>query len=578
MRILGLSAYYHDSAAAIVIDGKPIAAAQEERFTRKKHDASFPRHAVRYCMSAAGLSMDDLDAVVFYEKPFVKFERLLTTIVATAPRNMRQYLAAMPVWMREKLWLPASLRKELGYNGRLLFTSHHRSHAASAFFCSGFPEASVLTIDGVGEWETATRGYARNLDITLTHKISFPHSLGLLYSAFTGYLGFKVNSGEYKVMGLAPYGTPRYESLIRDHLIDVHTDGSFHVHQECFAYTYGLRMFNGKFERLFGRPAREPASALDQFHKDVAASVQKVTSDVMVLLAAATVRETGIPDLCMAGGVALNCVANANILREAGVRRLFVQPAAGDAGGALGAALDVFHSVERHPRSWKMEHAYFGPEFSDEEIGQVLEQYGVPFEKCDRQGLLDRTARAILDQDVVGWFQGRMEWGPRALGNRSILADARNPHNQRRVNEKIKFRESFRPFAPAVTEEHFSEWFAGPQDEYMLVTCSVRSDKRVLPSVTHVDGSARTQTVKSSVNPLFHGLLSEVGRQSGCPVVINTSFNVRGEPIVCTPVDALRCFFSTNIDSLAMGGYFVQKSRTSHVDASRFGDLKTSPD
>lgn len=571
MQILGISAYYHDAAAVLLADGVPVAGAHEERFTRKKHDPGFPRHAVAFCLKTAGVKIDEVDHVVFYEKPFLKFERLLTTVVAMAPTNVRQYLTAMPVWMREKLWLPSLIRKELAYEGSLLFSGHHRAHAASAFFASGFPEASILTVDGVGEWETGTRGWGRGHELVLTEATHFPHSLGLLYSSFTGYLGFRVNSGEYKVMGLAPYGQPRYADLIRRELVEWNEDGSLRLNMRHFAFASGLRMIRSSFEDLFGVKTREPESDLTQAHKDIAASIQEVTNQIMVAAARDVVRTTGFQDLCLAGGVALNCVANEQILREAVVRRLFVQPAAGDAGGALGAALDVWHSVLKHPRIWQQDGVGWGPEYSDDEIGDLLVQHGIPAHRLSPDALIARTAEALDRQEVIGWFQGRMEWGPRALGSRSILADPRNPDNQKRVNLKIKFRESFRPFAPAVTEEAFAEWFDGVPDPYMLVTCQVRPGRTPLPSVTHVDGSARTQAVSRRHSPLFHGLIAAFGERTGVPVLINTSFNVRGEPIVCSPIDALRCFYATNIDSLAIGQYFVTKASAPALDPERFG-------
>lgn len=578
MHILGISAYYHDAAAALLQDGIPVAAAQEERFTRTKHDPSFPRHAIAYCLKEAGIGIGDVDHVVFYEKPFVKFERILTTIVATAPQNYVQYMKAMPAWLKEKVWLPSLLRKELGYSGSLLFTTHHRSHAASAFLASGFDEAAILTVDGVGEWETTTMGAGRGTEITLQEVINFPHSLGLLYSAFTGYLGFKVNSGEYKVMGLAPYGRPVFERQIWDNLVRMAPDGSFSLNQKYFAYTHGLRMVNRQFEQLFGQGSRDPESGLEQFHKDVAASIQAVTNDLMVTMAQQALDRSGVSDLCLAGGVALNCVANEAILSRTTARRLFVQPAAGDAGGALGAALDVYHSVLRRERSWSQDSVAYGPSYSDEEIGDVLSSIGISAKRLTRGELLTSVASAVEAQHVVGWFQGRMEWGPRALGFRSILADPRNPDNQRRVNLKVKFRESFRPFAPAVPDELFDEWFEGARDPYMLITARIKPGKTPLPAVTHVDGSARVQSVTPVQNELFHSLLLRFQEHTGCPVLINTSFNVRGEPIVCSPHDALRCFLHTEIDSLALGSYFVEKSAIPSIDQSVLGTLTPEPD
>ncbi len=560
MNILGISCFYHDAAAAIVQDGKLLAAAQEERFTRKKHDQGFPHNALDFCLKSAGLEADELDYVAFYDKPFVKFDRILQTYIATWPKGLLSFLKAMPVWIKEKIWIPQTIRNEMDYDGDILFAEHHMSHAASAFLVSPFEEAAILTTDGVGEWDTTTYGRGKGTDITLLKSIGFPHSLGLFYSAFTYYLGFKVNSAEYKVMGLAPYGEPRFYDLIMNNLLSVGEDGSFNLNMRYFTYEYGLRMTGKKFSNLFGQPVREPESELTQFHKDVAASLQKVTDTVVVAMARHVEKETGMKNLCMAGGVALNCVSNAKILAETSFHDVFVQPAAGDAGGAVGAAFYVHNTVLGSPRVYRMNDVFLGPEYADEQIESLLNKKNVRFAKLGRRELLEETARLIADQKVIGWYQGRMEFGPRALGNRSIIADPRNPKNQSVVNLKIKFRESFRPFAPAVLEDRMPEYFDFDRPApFMLFVANVRGDKRVIPAVTHVDGSARLQTVSREQNALFYDLISEFDRQTGCPVIINTSFNVRGEPIVCTPEDAWRCFMRTEMDCLVMGSFIVDK-------------------
>ena len=537
-----------------------MAAASEERFTRKKHDEGFPHKAVEYCLKAGGIEAKDLDYVGFYDKPVLKFERLLSTYLSTFPRGFFSYSKAMPIWLKEKLWIPSLIRKELpGYKGKILFTEHHMSHAASAFLVSPYKEAAILTVDGVGEWATASYGLGKDRQIDLFKEIRFPHSLGLLYSAFTYYLGFKVNSAEYKVMGLAPYGEPRYVDQVKQ-LIDIKDDGSFVMDMSYFSYHYGLRMVNGKFSRLFGGPPREGESKLDQRHKDIAASVQKVTEEVMLKMADYLHRETNMENLCLAGGVALNCVANGRVLREGPFKDLFIQPAAGDAGGALGVAAYIYHSVLDQPRIETMEHAYLGPEFSETEIETMLKEYGAPARKLGREDLVREVASLIEGQTVIGWFQGRMEFGPRALGSRSILADARNAKNKDVVNLKIKFRESFRPFAPTVLEERISEYFEIDRPSpYMLLVAPVRENKRVIPSVTHVDHSARIQSINRSQNSLYYDLVKEFDRRTGVPVIINTSFNVRGEPIVCTPEDAYRCFMRTHMDYLVVGPYLLDK-------------------
>ncbi|MGB2868668.1 MAG: carbamoyltransferase [Bacteroidota bacterium] len=560
MNILGISCFYHDAAAAIIRDGALLAAAQEERFTRKKHDQYFPGHAIDFSLRFAGITPDDLDYVVFYDKPFTKFDRILQTYIATFPRGLLSFLKAMPVWIKEKIWIPQLIRTELSYEKTVLFTDHHMSHAASAFLVSPFEEAAILTTDGVGEWDTTTYGVGRGTDIQLTKSLHFPHSLGLLYSAFAYYLGFKVNSAEYKVMGLAPYGDPRFYDRIMKELVRIHEDGSFSLNMRYFRYEYGLTMVGRRFEKLFGEPVRQPESGMTQFHKDVAASLQKVTDTIMVGMARQVERETKMKNLCMAGGVALNCVSNSKILESTSFQNVFIQPAAGDAGGSVGAAFYVYNTVLGNPRTYSMRDAFLGPEFSDEHIERLLKSKNISFRKCDRQELLRETAKHIAGQKVVGWFQGRMEFGPRALGSRSIIADARNPKNQSIVNLKIKFRESFRPFAPTVLEERTQEYFEFQRPSpYMLFIANVRPDRRTIPAVTHVDGSARLQTISREQHPLYYDLIAEFEKQTGCPVIINTSFNVRGEPIVCTPEDAWRCFMRTEMDVLVLGSFVIEK-------------------
>jgi carbamoyltransferase len=595
--VLGISAFYHDSAAALVRDGHIVAAAQEERFTRKKHDASFPRHAIEYCLAEARIGLDDLDHVVFYEKPFLKFERLLETYVGFAPRGVRSFRAAMPIWMREKLFQKGLLKRELRELGagkrigeRLLFTEHHQSHAASAFFPSPFQEAAVLTMDGVGEWATTTIGHGRGNHLEIRKEIHFPHSLGLLYAAFTFYIGFKVNSGEYKVMGLAPYGEPRYAQRILDHLIDLKPDGSFRLDQSYFDYCTGLRMTNDRFHALFQGKPRHPVEPLTQRHMDLAASIQAVTDEAVIRLSRDAAHETSSRNLSLAGGVALNCVANGKVLRDGRFERLWIQPAAGDAGGALGAALAAYHEVAGGPRIQPqgfdlMAGAYLGPSLDQFEVERRLTEAGASFQVLSERELIDRTISALERGLVVGWFQGRMEFGPRALGARSILADPRSPAMQSLLNMKVKFRESFRPFAPAVPREALSDWFdLLTESPYMLLVAGVASPHRRpvseddeglfgieklrvprsdIPAVTHLDYSARIQTVHRDTNPLFHELLTRFGERTGCPVLVNTSFNVRGEPIVCFPADAFRCFMGTDIDVLVAGRCFLTKGEQS---------------
>jgi len=560
MNILGISAFYHDSAAALLRDGVLVGAAHEERFTRKRQDPALPVEATRYCLEAAGLGIEDLDYIVFYDKPFVKLERILMTYIATFPRSLPSFTKSIPIWLKEKLWIPRLIGDQLGYDGEVLFAEHHQSHAASAFLPSPFDEAAILTCDGVGEWATTTLGTGRGNQIELLREIRFPHSLGLLYSAFTYYLGFKVNSAEYKVMGAAPYGEPRHTQKIYDELLDLREDGSFRLNMKYFAYDYGLTMTNDRFAKLFGQPVRSMEGPMEQFHWDMAASVQQATEEIVLRMVRHLHARTGMKNLCMAGGVALNCVANGRIVREGPFENLWVQPAAGDAGGALGAALFAHNCVLEKPRNFRMDHAYWGPSFSDDAIAKYLDSRGAVYKTFARDEMIRETARALdEEQAVVGWFQGRMEWGPRSLGSRSILADARNEENWKRVNLKIKFRESFRPFAPACLEEKASEWFdIDRESPYMLLVCQVREGKNI-PAVTHVDGSARLQTVTRDSHAEFYDLIAEFDRLSGCPVLINTSFNVRGEPIVCSPDDAYKCFMRTNMDVLVLGDHILRK-------------------
>jgi carbamoyltransferase len=595
MHILGISAYYHDSAACLLREGAIVAAAQEERFTRRKHDARFPHNAIRYCLQAGGIRASELDHVAFYDKPFLKFERLLETYLAFAPRGFQSFRVAMPIWLREKLFLKDLLRKELDkvdhtpdWLAKLLFGEHHMSHAASAFYPSPFESAAVLTLDGVGEWATSSLAIGQGNQLEMQREIHFPHSIGLLYSAFTYYTGFRVNSGEYKVMGLAPYGQPRYVDKIYSHLLDLKPDGSFHMNQEYFDYCTGLRMTNGKFAELFDGPPRKPDEPLTQRHMDLAASVQKVTEDVMLKLAHSVARETGQQNLCLAGGVALNCVANGKILREGSFKGIWVQPAAGDAGGALGVALSTWYGLLGHirhvvPSKDAMQGSYLGPEFSQSEINARLNAIGARFETLGNEEVIAKCAEDLADGKAVGWFQGRMEFGPRALGARSILGDARSPSMQKTLNLKVKYRESFRPFAPSVLREDVSDWFQLDSDSpYMLLVADVIPSRRramtpaeqrlfgidklnversSIPAVTHVDYSARIQTVHHETNPRYHALLTEFKRRTGCPVLVNTSFNVRGEPIVCTPEDAFKCFMGTEIESLVCGNAVLDKKR-----------------
>ncbi len=594
MYILGISAFYHDSAACLLKDGEIVAAAQEERFTRKKHDAGFPTYAIQYCLKEAGIAAKDIDNVVFYEKSFVKFERLLETYLAFAPKGFTSFAKAMPIWIKDKLFQKSALIKELkstldesvDWRERLLFSEHHLSHAASAYYPSPFESAAVLTLDGVGEWTTTSLAIGKGSDLQVVKEIHFPHSLGLLYSAFTYYTGFKVNSGEYKVMGLAPYGEPRYADLIRKKLITVADDGSFQLDMSYFDYATGLTMTNKKFDALFGGPPRTSETELTQREMDLAASVQKVTEYIVLELARGIVKETGKRNLCLAGGVALNCVANGILLREKIFDNIWIQPAAGDAGGALGAALSTWylhHNKERvvSTERDKMKGAYLGPEFTDNEIENELTECGANFRKLSEAEMIEEIASALADEKAVGWMQGRMEFGPRALGGRSIIADPRSPMMQKQLNLKVKYRESFRPFAPSVLREDVGEWFEHESDSpYMLLVANVQRNKRrsmttdeeklfgidklnvprsSVPAITHVDYSARIQTVHADTNPKYHAVISKFKEMTGCSLVVNTSFNVRGEPIICTPTDAFKCFMGTEMDVLAVGNYVLYK-------------------
>ncbi len=588
MYILGISAYYHDSAACLVKDGEIIAAAQEERFTRKKHDFNFPLHAIQYCLKAGEISAKELDYVAFYDKPFIKFERLLESYLAYAPIGIKSFIKAMPIWLKQKLWTKELLKKDIGYEGEVIFPEHHESHAASAFFPSPYQEAAFLTIDGVGEWNTTTYGVGKDNTIEIMGNMDFPHSLGLLYSAFTYYTGFKVNSGEYKVMGLAPYGEPKYVDLIMNELIDLKQDGSFKMNMKYFNYCVGLTMTNRKFDKLFGGPARKSESEVTQREMDLARSVQDATEEIMMRMARHVHRETGQKNLVLAGGCALNCVANGKILREGPFEKIWIQPAAGDAGGALGSALFAWYQFLDNKREADnvndfQRASYLGPEFSDEKIAAFLSEAGAAFEKVERSEIPRMAAGLINSEKVIGWFQGRMEFGPRALGSRSIIGDSRSKNMQSIMNLKIKFRESFRPFAPSVLVEHVSDYFAIDRESpYMLLVAPVLEEKRVnsqpennqlfgieklkvprsvIPAITHVDYSARIQTVDKKNNGLYYDMIKEFHNLTGCPVIINTSFNVRGEPIVCSPKEAYTCFMRTEMDYLIMGSYILDKQK-----------------
>ena len=588
MNILGISAFYHDSAACLVRNGEIVAAAQEERFTRKKHDYSFPAQAVKYCLKQGGIAAGALDYVCFYDKPFIKFERILETYLTYAPLGIRSFMMAIPLWIKQKLWMKEFIKKQLGFEGAILFPEHHESHAASAFFASPFQKAAFLTIDGVGEWTTTSYGVGENNQIRIMEEMHFPHSLGLLYSAFTYYTGFKVNSGEYKVMGLAPYGRPVYKDLILTELMDLKEDGSFKLNMKYFNYCAGLTMTSAKFHRLFGGPPRRPESTVTQRDMDLARSVQEVTEEVMLRIARHIHCRTGQENLCLAGGVALNCVGNGKILREGPFENIWIQPAAGDAGGALGAALFAWYQYLDNERRADGAHdfmrgSFWGPEFTNEDIRLYLEQNEIPGEELSSEELPERVADLIAAEKTIGWFQGRMEFGPRALGARSIIGDARSPRMQETMNLKIKFRESFRPFAPTVLRERVSDYFdLDGESPYMLLVAPVKESIRremtaqeqsyfgleqlhvvrsVIPAVTHVDYSARVQTVAEEINPVYYKMIKAFERKYGCPVIINTSFNVRGEPIVCTPEDAYLCFMRTKMDYLVLGNYLLSKEK-----------------
>jgi carbamoyltransferase len=623
--ILGISAYYHDSAACLVVDGRIVAAAQEERFTRKKHDAAFPSNAVDYCLREAGITVSQLDLVGFYEKPLMKFERLLETYVAGAPTGYKSYLMAMPLWLSEKLWMGDDISDHLdGYAGEVLFGEHHESHAASAFYPSPFENAAVVTMDGVGEWATSSIGVGKGSELEIIHELRFPHSLGLLYSAFTYFAGFKVNSGEYKVMGLAPYGQPTFVKTIKDHLVEIRDDGSLWMNQDYFTYAHGLTMTGSKIERLLGGPARKPETRLTQREMDLARSIQEITEEVMLKMTAFAHRKTGMKDLCLAGGVALNCVGNGRILRQGPFEQIFIQPAAGDAGGALGVAMSLWHRHLGKARvspeaagTWErrqangatgqqanrptggrasvvpkyadgMSGSFLGPKYSEKEIAAAIEKGGWVATRFDPQDVAAVVAAAMAEEKVVGLLQGRMEFGPRALGARSIIGDARSPKMQAVMNLKIKFRESFRPFAPAVLREHVAEWFElDDESPYMLLVADVRKDRRLplppeadnlwgieklnvprsmVPAITHVDYSARVQTVRRETNPLYYDIIDAFHRMTGCPVIVNTSFNVRGEPMVCSPEDAYRCFMRTDMDLLVLENFLLEKSVQPKID------------
>lgn len=588
MNILGISAFYHDSAACLVRDGKIIAAAQEERFTRKKHDFNFPKNAISYCLKEGNIKPQDVDFVAFYDKPFIKFERILETYLAYAPLGIKSFIKSIPLWIKQKLFMKEFIKKELDYDGTILFTEHHESHAASAFFPSPFQEAAFLTMDGVGEWATSSYGIGKDNTVTLLAEMRFPHSLGLLYSAFTYYTGFKVNSGEYKVMGLAPYGEPKYKNLILTELMDLKEDGSFKLNMEYFDYCVGLTMTSKKFEDLFGGPPRKPETLLTQREMDLARSIQEVTEEVMLRMARHIYHETGLQNLCLAGGVSLNCVGNGRILRESPFKNIWIQPAAGDAGGALGAALFVWYQYLENSRvadnRRDFQHgSYLGPEYKNGDIANYLQKNNIPYTELQDSEIPDKIADLIAQKKVIGWFEGRMEFGPRALGARSIIGDARSPHMQELMNLKIKFRESFRPFAPSVLKERVSDYFEMDcESPYMLLVAPVKKElcrdmtdeeqkrfgldklhvvRSTIPAITHVDYSARIQTVSRDDNPLFHDVIKKFDEKYGCPVVINTSFNVRGEPIVCTPEDAYLCFMRTNIDYLIMGNFLLDKTQ-----------------
>jgi len=586
VKILGISAYYHDSAACLLDNGVLVAAAQEERFTRKRHDPAFPNLAIDYCLKTAGVTRDEVDVIAYYEKPFLKFERILEMLIENAPGSYPLAVRALPVWLKDKLWMKKTIRREFGRSVPVMFTGHHESHAASAFYPSPFREAATLTVDGVGEWSTTTWGIGRENSLTLKSEIRYPHSLGLLYSAVTQYLGFKVNSAEYKVMGLAPYGEPKYSSQIKNNLIEIFEDGSYLLNLDHFSFNKRSEMINSGFEKVFGRPRRNAESKLEPFHADVARSIQDVSEEVMLKLARHVHRETKLDNLCLAGGVALNCVANGKIVKQSPFKQVWIQPGAGDSGGAVGAAYLIWHQFHGAPRPQALgdhqQGSFLGPQFDDLEIESALKQYGMRHQKHSPKSMVQEAAKLLDEQQIVGWFQGRMEFGPRALGNRSIIGDARNPEMQKRMNLKIKFRESFRPFAPSVIAEDAAQYFdIDVISPYMLLTCGVAGGKierravaggenwmgdllssipSRIPAVTHVDGSARVHTVERKTNALFFELLQAFKEKTKSSVLINTSFNVRGEPIVCTPNDAVRCFIKSDIDALVIGNFVVRRT------------------
>jgi len=591
MNILGISCFYHDSAASLLVDGEIIAAAQEERFSRIKHDSDFPKEAINYCLSQAGICVNDLDYVVFYDKPFIKFERIIETALAFAPSGITQFIKAIPVWLKKKLWISELVKKNLNYNGIILFSSHHESHAASAFYPSPFKEAAFLTIDGVGEWETASFGVGRDNQLDTLNYLSFPHSLGLLYSAFTYYCGFKVNSGEYKLMGLAPYGQPIYRDLILKELIDLKVDGSFKMNMKYFGFCNSLRMTNKKFDRLFGACPRKPETKITQIYMDLAASIQGVTEEIMLRMARYVHKVTGQDKLCLAGGVALNCVGNGRILKEGPFKEIWIQPASGDAGGSLGAAHLIWYKYLGNKRKSDEKHdlqkaSLLGPRYSDSEIEAFLKESGIIYRQLGYDQMINTVSELISQGKVVGWLQGRMEFGPRALGSRSILGDARNPDMQSKMNLKIKYRESFRPFAPTVLREKADEWFdLDKESPYMLLVADVKDEKKItvpdgnkegfeklkdlrslIPAVTHIDYSARVQTVTREDNAVYYDLIDKFYQKTGCPVIINTSFNVRGEPLVLSPKDAFKCFMRTEMDYLVMGNFLIDKSEQKPVN------------
>ena len=586
INILGISCFYHDSAAALVRDGEVIAAAQEERFTRKKHDSNFPVNAINFCLGQGNIAARDLDFVIFYDKPLIKFERILETALTYAPSGIRQFILGMPLWLKQKIWIPEIIRKELKYRGKILFCEHHESHAASAFYPSPFKEAAFLTMDGVGEWETASFGVGKDNNLNLQYYLRFPHSLGLLYSAFTYYAGFKVNSGEYKLMGLAPYGEPKYTDIILNELLDLKEDGSFKLNIRYFGYCNGLKMTNNRFDKLFGRKARKPETKIDQKDMDIAASIQNVTEEIMLRMARHVHKVTGMDKLCLAGGVALNCVGNGRILREGPFKKIWVQPASGDAGAALGAAFLVWHKYLGNERvcddkTDRQKASLLGPAYDDRYIEEFLKKEEAPFKRLGSSEISAVVSDLIIKGKVIGWFQGRLEFGPRALGARSIIADARNPEMQSKINLKIKYRESFRPFAPTVLKERASDWFdLDEESPYMLLVAPLKEEKRIrptgkeegcqgfdklkvmrsgIPAVTHVDYSARIQTVKREDNVIYYDMINDFYQKTGCSVIINTSFNVRGEPLVCTPQEAYKCFMRTEMDYLIMGPFLLDK-------------------